>query len=84
MEQMHRAHHVVVVRNSVGRVVHTHEVIEFEGVPSLSEEQLLDEGVAAAARVLRGAHGDELTPATSTTEELEGIRGEGTDSPNSA
>ena len=85
MEQMQTtAHHVVVVRNAVGKVVHTHEVVEFEDVTPLSEEQLLDDAVAAANRALEGRHGNELTAATSTKEELERIRAEGTVPPRSA
>jgi hypothetical protein len=66
-------HHVVVVRNPDGRIVHTHEVVEFEDVSPLNEQQLLDAALAAAKRALRGAH-SELTPSMSSREELQRIR----------
>ena len=61
---------VVVLRNSEGTVVHTHQFIEYDDVTPLSEQQLFEAALAAAKRSLRGAHGD-LTPAISSREELQ-------------
>ena len=65
-------HHVVLVRNSAGTVVHTHEIIDFADVSALSEEELLDKALAAAKRLLGDAHG-ELRPSVSSTAELDDI-----------
>lgn len=74
MDQMKTtAHHVVVVRNSAGRIVHTHQVIEFEGATPMSEPELFEAALAAAKRV-PGQEQGELTPAISTEEELERLR----------
>ena len=73
MQQMRQTgHHVVLVRDGAGNVVHTHEVIYIEGDDQLDDSQLQAEALAAARR----AHSwdDELVATVSSEDELERIR----------
>jgi hypothetical protein len=67
------AHRVVVLRDNNGRIVHTHQVVEFDDVVPLSEAELFEVALAAADRAIGKDHG-ELSPEMSSTEELERLR----------
>jgi hypothetical protein len=68
-------HHVVILRDDNGRIVHTHQVIDFDEVAPLSEAELFEVALTAAARAIGKDHG-ELHPEISSKEELERLRAE--------
>jgi hypothetical protein len=68
-------HHVVLVRNGAGEIVHTHQVIDFEDPEPLGDQALLDHGLAAAKRAHPEA--DDLVASQATKEDLEHLRAEG-------
>jgi hypothetical protein len=72
--QQATVHHVILVRNGNGKIVHTHEVILFDGAAPLTEQELLDAAIGAAT----SHHPDvgDLTPSISTKEELERLHAE--------
>jgi hypothetical protein len=43
-------HHVVLVRDNAGEVVHTYEVVDFDDVTPLNESELFDLAISAAKR----------------------------------
>lgn len=65
-------HHVVLVRDGAGRVVHTHEVVYFEGADQLDDSQLQAEAIEAARRA--HSRDDELVATVSSEDDLERIR----------
>jgi hypothetical protein len=72
MEQT--AHHVVLVRDGAGQIVHTHEVIYFQGADELDDGQLKAEALAAAERT--HSQNDKLVATVSSNDELVRIRNE--------
>ena len=68
-------HRVVLVRNIVGEVVHTHEVIDFDDVTPLSEAELFDAAITAAMAAHPRSQ-EELAPRMATKEELDRLRTE--------
>jgi hypothetical protein len=65
-------HHVVLVRDHTGKVVHTHEVVYFDGADQLDDSQLQVEAIEAARRAQ--SQDDELVATVSTEDDLERIR----------
>lgn len=65
-------HHVVVVRDGAGRVVHTHQVVYFEVAEQLDDSQLQAEAIDAARRA--HSRDDELAATVSSVDDLERIR----------
>jgi hypothetical protein len=64
-------HHVVLVRDNAGEIVHTYEVVDFDDVTPLNESELFDLAISAAKRT----HPQEdMAPVLSTKEELERLR----------
>jgi hypothetical protein len=78
MQDEPTGYQVVVVRDSDGQIVHTHQVFYFDGAQLPGEDDLSQEAIAAA----RNAHPvqlGELTPTVSSRDGLEAMLRESLD-----
>jgi hypothetical protein len=81
MERMRATRHrAVIVRDGAGQIVHTHEVIEFDDVPTLSEDELIRQAVDLARNAHSAGDGD-FRGVLSSPAELEAMRRERLDLP---
>jgi hypothetical protein len=67
------AEHIVIVRDSGGRVVHTHEILYFDDAEPLSESDAQEEAIKAA-KAHHPSRGDDLVAAVSPRSDLEQTR----------
>jgi hypothetical protein len=81
MERMRATgHRAVIVRDGAGQIVHTHQVIEFDDVPPLSEDELIRQAVDAA-RNAHSAGESDFQGALSSPGEIEAMRPSRIDAP---